>query len=112
MEKNLDATSEDSNLNADILLDTTPRVTDTIKTWMQVFEILEHEIINCLEYSIEEDDDSYATNIRHITQSKLHKIVAWSRIIPYNDVISWALDHVDIQTRSIINHQQVVIGSF
>jgi hypothetical protein len=32
--------------------------------------------------------------------------------MPYNDMISWALEHVDIQTRSIINHQQVVVGSF
>jgi hypothetical protein len=27
-------------------------------------------------------------------------------------MINWALEHVDIQTRSIINHQQVVVGSF
>jgi hypothetical protein len=27
-------------------------------------------------------------------------------------MINWALEHVDIQTRSIINHQQVIINSF
>jgi hypothetical protein len=112
MEKNPDAAGEDSNPNADILSDTTPRATDTIKTWTQVFEILEHEIINCPEDSTEEEDDSYAANLRHIAQSELHKIVARPRIMPYNDMISWALEHVDIQTRSIINHQQVSIGSF
>jgi hypothetical protein len=112
MEKNLDAAGEDSNPNADVLSDTTLQVTDTIKTWKQVFEILEREIINYPEDSTEEDDDSYAANIRHIAQSELHNIVARPRIMPYKDMISWALEHVDIQTRSIINHQQVVVGSF
>jgi hypothetical protein len=85
---------------------------DAIKTWTQVFDVLEHEIINCPDDSVEEDDDSYTTKLRHVAQSELHKIVARPRIIPYNDMISWALEHVDIQTRSIINHQQVVVGSF
>ena len=42
----------------------------------------------------------------------MHKIFARPRIIPYNDMINWALEHVEIQTRSIINHQQVVVSSF
>ena len=27
-------------------------------------------------------------------------------------MISWALDNIDVQTRSILNHQKVVVGSF
>jgi hypothetical protein len=104
MEKNLDATSEDSNLNEDVISNMTLRFADTIKTWRQVFEILQCEIINFPEDSAEEDDESYASNLRHIAQLELHEIVARSRIMPYNDMISWALEHVDIQTRSIINH--------
>jgi hypothetical protein len=69
MEKTLDAAGEDLNPNADILSDTTLRVVDTIKTWMQFFEILEHEIINYPEDFFEEDDDSYAAKLRHIAQS-------------------------------------------
>ena len=30
----------------------------------------------------------------------------------YNDMISWALENVDVKTRSIINHQKVIVGSF
>jgi hypothetical protein len=110
--KKSDATGEDSNPNADILSDTTPRATYTVKTWTQVFEILEREIINCPEDSNEEEDDSFAANLRHIAQSELHKIAARPRLMPYNDMISWALEHVDVQTRSIINHQHVSIISF
>jgi hypothetical protein len=32
--------------------------------------------------------------------------------MPYNNMISWALEHVDIQTKSIVNHQKVSVGSF
>jgi hypothetical protein len=45
--KKLDATGEDSNPNAYVLSDTTLGVVDTIKTWTWVFEVLEHQIINC-----------------------------------------------------------------
>jgi hypothetical protein len=30
----------------------------------------------------------------------------------YNDMISWALDKVDIPTRRILNDQGAIIGSF
>jgi hypothetical protein len=32
--------------------------------------------------------------------------------MPYNDMISWALEKTDIQTRSILNSQGVIVGSF
>jgi hypothetical protein len=32
--------------------------------------------------------------------------------MPYNDMIRWALENIDVQTRSIINHQKVLVGSF
>ena len=38
--KNLDASGDDSNPNAYVLLERTPRVVDAIKTWTQVFDVL------------------------------------------------------------------------
>jgi hypothetical protein len=32
--------------------------------------------------------------------------------MPYNDMIGWALENVDVQTKSIFNSQKVVVGSF
>jgi hypothetical protein len=32
--------------------------------------------------------------------------------MPYKNTISWALEKIDVQTRSIINHQKVFTGSF
>jgi hypothetical protein len=66
MMKKPDTAGEDSNPNADILSDTMPRATYTVKTWTQVFKILEWEIINCLEDSSEEEDDSFTTKLRHV----------------------------------------------
>jgi len=103
--KKLYASSDDSNPKEDVLLDTTPWVADTINTWTKVFDVLEHEITNCLDDSPKEDDKYFTTKLRHVAQLELHKTVARPRIIPYNDMINWALEYVDIQTRSINNHQ-------
>jgi hypothetical protein len=77
-----------------------------------VLEVLEREIINCPEDSAEEEDDTYTTKLIHIVQLKLHKIASRSRLVPYNNMISWALEHVDIQAKRIFNHQKVIVSSF
>jgi hypothetical protein len=104
MTKNPNVAGEYSNPNVGVMLDTMLRATDTIKSWTQVFNILERGIINCFEDSVEEEGDTYTAKIRHISKLELHKIAVRLRLMPYNDMISWALEHVDIQTRSIINH--------
>jgi hypothetical protein len=43
---------------------------------------------------------------------ELHKIETRPRLFPYNDMVDWALDHVDIPTRTIFNSQKVTIRSF
>jgi hypothetical protein len=45
--KKQESSAEDSNPNMDILSDTTARITDAIKSWKQVYDILEHEILLC-----------------------------------------------------------------
>jgi hypothetical protein len=107
-----DASSEGANPNADVLSYTTPRAIDTVKYWTHVFEILEHEVINCPEDFGDEVDDSHGVKIIIISHSKLHKISTRPRIMSYNDMIGWALENVDIQTRSVFNSQKVVVGSF
>jgi hypothetical protein len=42
----------------------------------------------------------------------MHKITTRPSLLPYNDMIKWALDHVDIPTRTIFNSQKVTVGSF
>ena len=103
-----DEAGEGSNPNSDILYDTTPQAVDLVRSWMQIFEILEREAINGQDDFGDETNDKF----RLIAESKLEKIATWPRLMPYNDMISWCLENTDVQTRSIINHQKVVVGSF
>jgi hypothetical protein len=36
----------------------------------------------------------------------------WITLLPYYDMIIWALDHVDIPTKTVISEQKVTIGTF
>ena len=54
----------------------------------------------------------YENHLRDIVESELHKIATRPRLMPYNDMVSWALDKVDILMRSILNDQGAIIGSF
>jgi hypothetical protein len=74
--KKQDASTSDSSPNTDVLSDTTPQILDTIKSWKQVYDILEHEVIECLDDSAGEDDESFSAKLRLVAQSEFHKIVA------------------------------------
>ena len=53
-----------------------------------------------------------ATKYKIVIQVEMHKVAARPRILPYYDMIRWALDHVDIPTRTIISEQRVTVGTF
>jgi hypothetical protein len=103
---------EGANPNADILSDTSPRAIETVKSWTHVFNIIEHELINYPNDSCDEVTKIHETKVRDMAQSGKHKIDAGPRLMPYNDMIGWALENVDIQTKRIYNSQKVVVGSF
>jgi hypothetical protein len=106
------ASGESSNPNTDIISDTSPRSQNTTKTWTQVFDILEYKLINCPDDSGDEETETQATKYKIVAQSELHKIATRPRLMPYNDMIGWALENVDLSTRTICNSQKVTIGSF
>jgi hypothetical protein len=68
--------------------------------------------MNCLDDSSDNEKDDLATKYKIVIQAEMHKIVARPRLLPYYDMIRWALDHVDILTRTIISEQKVTIGTF
>jgi hypothetical protein len=83
-----------------------------MKTWTQVFDILQYELINCPDDSDDEETETQATRYKYVAQSELHKIAMRPRLMPYNDMIGWVLENVDLSTRSICNSQRVAVGSF
>jgi hypothetical protein len=111
-QKETKATGEISSQNTDALSDTSSRSINTVKSWMQVFNILQYELVNCLDDSNNNKKEDLSTKYKIVSQSELHKIVTRPRLFPYNDMVGWALDHVDIPTRTIFNSQKVTIGYF
>ena len=107
-----DSFTKESNPNADILSNTVARLTYVIKSWKQVYDILEQKISLCFNDSTEEGDESFSTKLSQVAKSKLHRVAAWSKLMPYTDMISWALEHVDIPTRTIYSHQKTIAISF
>jgi hypothetical protein len=110
--KETKAPGEGSSQNTDILSDTSPRSIDVVKSWTQVFNILQYELVNCLDDSGDDETEDLATKYKIVAQSELHKIATRPRLFPYNDMIGWALENVDIPTRTIFNSQKVAVGSF
>jgi hypothetical protein len=88
----------------DIISDTTASGVHSVKSWTGISEKLEDE----LKYAATDSEN----HLRDIAESELHKVVARPRLVSYTDMIAWALDKVDVPTRSILNEQGAVIGSF
>jgi hypothetical protein len=69
---------------------------------MYVSNILQSESINYSDDSGGNKKDDLSTKYKIVAQEEMHKIAARPRLLPYYDMIKWALDHVDILTRTII----------
>jgi hypothetical protein len=96
--------AEVSSPDGDVVSDTILHAIDSIKSWRQIFETLDYEIKN-----FPHDDRQQTPGY---SESELHKVATWPRLLTYNDMISWALERADVQTRSILDSRGVVIGSF
>jgi hypothetical protein len=106
------ATIEVSGQGSDNVSDTSPRSVDSVMTWSYIYEVLQSELVDVSDDSSENEKDDLITKYKIFIQDKMHKVAARPRLLPYYDMIRWALDHVDIPTRTIINEQKVTIGTF
>jgi hypothetical protein len=106
------AAAESSGQGSDVVSDTSPRSINTVKTWTYISDIFQSESVNCSDDSSDNEKDDLATRYKIVIQSEMHKIAARPRLLPYYDMIRWALDHVDIPTRTVISEQKVTIGTF
>jgi hypothetical protein len=76
---------ESVNLNTYVLSNTSLRAINTVKYWTQVFDIIQHELINCLEDSGDKVTETHATKLRDITESDIHMMVVqpcWAPTTP------------------------------
>jgi hypothetical protein len=68
-----------------------------------------------VDYSDDSSDnkkDDMTTKYKIVVQSGMHRVAARPWLLPYYNMVRWALDHVDIPTRTIMNKQRVTIGTF
>jgi hypothetical protein len=106
------ANVEVSGQGSDNVADTSPRSIDSVPNWSFVSDVLQAELVDYSDDSSDNEKDDITTKYKIVIQSRMHKVAARPRLLPYYDMVRWALDHVDIPTRTIMNEQKVTIGTF
>ena len=106
------ASAEVSGQGSDNVSDTSPRSIDSVWTWSYLSEVLQSDVVNYSDDSSDNEKDDMTTKYKIVVQEEMHKVAARPRLLPYYDMIWWALDHVDIPTRTIINEKKVIVGTF
>jgi hypothetical protein len=93
--------------------DTSPRTGGSVPSWSFVSDILQSELVN---YSDSDDNDNVKddlnTKYKTVVQSRMHLVATRPRLLPYYDMIRWALDHIDLPTRTIISDQRTTVRTF
>jgi hypothetical protein len=51
-----------------------------------VFNILQYELVNCLDDSSDNEKENISTKYKIVAQSELQKIATRPKLLPYNDV--------------------------
>jgi hypothetical protein len=99
----------------DNVSDTSPRTSGSVSTWSSISNILQSQLVKCSDsddYNLDVVKDDMNTKYKTIVQSGMHLVATRPRLLPYYDMIRWALDHVDLPTRTIVNDQQAMIETF
>jgi hypothetical protein len=112
LQKTSKESTEVSGQGYDNVSDTSPRSVDSIRSGSYISEVLQSDVVNCLDDSSDNEKYDMTTKYKIVIQVEMHKVAARPRLLPYYDMIRWALDHVDIPTRTIISEQNVTIGTF
>ena len=95
----------------DNVSDTSPRSGGSVPSWLFVSDILQSELVNYSDSDDNERDD-LNTKYKIVVQSGMHWVETRPRFLPYYDMIQWALDHIDLPTRTIMNDQRVTVRTF
>jgi hypothetical protein len=75
----------------------------TIPNRAFVSDILQSELVDYSDNSNDNERDDLNTKYKIVVQSGMHRVASRPRLLPYYDMIRWALDQIDIPTRTIMN---------
>jgi hypothetical protein len=99
----------------DNVSDTSPRTGGSVPTWSFISDILQSELVNYTDSDDNDNDivkDDLNTKYKTIVQSGMHLVATRPRLLPYYDMIQWALNHIDLPTKIIINDRRAMVGTF
>jgi hypothetical protein len=98
---------------SDNVSDTSPQTGSSVPSWSFVLDVLQFELVS---YSDSNDNDNVKVNLntkyKTVVQSGMHLVATRPRLLPYYDMIRWALDHIDLPTRTIISDRWNTVGTF
>jgi hypothetical protein len=110
--KEAKANVEVSGQGSDNVSDASPRIIDSVPNWSYVSDMLQSELVDYSDNSDDNERDDITTKYKIVVQSGMHRVAAQPRLLPYYDMIRWALDHMNIPTRTIMDEQRVIVGTF
>jgi hypothetical protein len=106
------STIEVSGQGSNNVSDTSPRSVDSVRTWSYIYEVLQSELVDVSDDSSDNEKDDPITKYKIVIQAQMHKVAARPHLLRYYDMARWALNHVYIPTRTIVNKHRVTIGTF
>ena len=82
-------------------------------TWQGTYNLLEGEQpeATVTEASVDELRKFEAT-LKDLADSFLHRIAAREQVLPYTDVVRWAIEEVPLTNRTFISKDGRIFGSF
>jgi hypothetical protein len=111
--KDAKANVEIAAQGSDNVSDTSPRTGGSVPSWSFVSDILQSELVNYSDFDDNDNEkDDLNTKYKIVVQSRMHRVATRPRLLPYYDMIRWALDHIDLPTRTIISDQRTTVGTF
>lgn len=100
------ATTFEKSEMVSLFSDTTCSKDEGNSTWEAMYNLLEEEQPRSLVKKATKDaQDSFDASYFETSCSFLHRITARPKIIPYIDMVKWAIDEVDISGKTFKNHR-------
>jgi hypothetical protein len=81
------ASVEVSGQGSDNVADTSPRSVDSVPNWSFVSDVLQAELVDYSDDSSDNEKDDITTKYKIVIQSRMHKVAARPRLLPYYDMV-------------------------
>jgi hypothetical protein len=81
------ANVEVSGQGSNNVADTSPRSINSVPNWSYVLDVLQAELVDYFNDSSDNEKDDITTKYKIVIQSRMHKVAAKPRLLPYYDMV-------------------------